>query len=130
MNPFMTYPNAPDLGIWIPFKQSIRSGHRILGKFKAPCLDIDRHNPAMITVFDLLANLSFIDLVATSSKFFFAVAELINCHGLDLISTLSLHFNSHDRRLNRDRGFGQGCEEKEYWGFFRQPNLRAIDLTI
>jgi hypothetical protein len=68
--------------------------------FKVSCFKIDRHNLAMITFFDLRSNLRFIDFITTPSKFFFAISGLSNCHGFDLASTVSFHFNLSDRLQN------------------------------
>jgi hypothetical protein len=37
--------------------------------------------------------LRFINLITTSSEFFFAVAGLTNCHLLDPVATFALYFN-------------------------------------
>jgi hypothetical protein len=46
----------------------------------------------MISLFDLGAHLRFMDLIAPSGKFFFAIARLSNGHGLNLVSTVVLSF--------------------------------------
>jgi hypothetical protein len=61
--------------------------------FKRSSLNIDRHDLAMITFFDLWANLRLINLITPSSKLFFAVAGLgINLRRDKLYSGLSGHF--------------------------------------
>jgi hypothetical protein len=54
----------------------------------------NRYYLAMIALLDLLAHLRLVNLITTSSKLFFAVAGLSNCHRLDLVSTEPLYFSS------------------------------------
>jgi hypothetical protein len=60
-------------------------------QLQTPLSHIDRHNLPIIAFLDLSANLRLINLIATSSELFFAVAGLSNCHRLDLVSTVPLH---------------------------------------
>jgi hypothetical protein len=60
-------------------KQAIGGGYDIICNFKGTRFNIDRGNFAVIKVLNLRLYLSFIDLVATSSEVFFAVARMWNC---------------------------------------------------
>ena len=42
----------------------------------------NRNNFLMIAIFDILSYVRFVDLIATSGKFFFAVSRLSDCHSL------------------------------------------------
>jgi hypothetical protein len=64
-----------------------------LASSKAPVSISIRHNFATIAFLDVGAHLRFINLIAPSSEFFFAVTELINCHEIDLVSTVPLYFS-------------------------------------
>jgi hypothetical protein len=58
---------------------------------KSSCLNVDRHNLAILTFLNLLAHLRFINLTITSGEFLFAVAGLSSNHQrLNLISTVTL----------------------------------------
>jgi hypothetical protein len=90
-------PNKPSLSIGVFGKKMIGCGHDIVSHLKRTCFDVYRHYLAMITFLDLLAHLRLVNLITTSSKLFFAVAGLANCHRLDLVSTVPLYLNLDDR---------------------------------
>lgn len=58
-----------------------------------PQFQFDRYNLSMIAFFDLRSYLRFIYLIATASKFLFAVVGFSNCHGPTIIATIAFHFN-------------------------------------
>jgi hypothetical protein len=97
MNGTIADPHNPRLGIWQTLIKLSRGYHRIVRKLEGSGFDVNRHYLAMIAFLDLLAHLRFINLITTSSKLFFAVAGLSNCHRLDLVSTVPLYFNLSDR---------------------------------
>jgi hypothetical protein len=92
----MPNPDKPSLSIGVLGKKMIGCGHDIVRYLKGSSFNVNRHNLAMIAFLDLLAHLRLINLIATSSKLFFAVAGLSYCHRLDLVSTLPLYFNLDD----------------------------------
>jgi hypothetical protein len=79
-----TNANDPNLSIGVTSFKAIASHNFTLIDFKIFGFDIDRHNLAMITFLDLGSHPSFINLVPSSSKFFFAVLWLSNCHRRNL----------------------------------------------
>jgi hypothetical protein len=80
----------PNLSLWVMGFKAIAGSNLTRVNLKGSGFEVNRYNFSMIACFDLRAHLSFIKLVTTSSKFFFAVAGLPNSHQLDLVSTLSL----------------------------------------
>jgi hypothetical protein len=96
MNGTIADPHNPGLGIWQTLIKLSRSYHRIVRKLEGSGFDINCHNLAMITFLNLLAHLRLVNLIATSSKLFFAVAGLSNCHWFDLVSNEPLHFSFID----------------------------------
>jgi hypothetical protein len=91
-----TNANYPNLSIGVTDFETIASSNFALIHFKIPGFDVDRYNLTTIAFLDLRSHLSFINVIATSSKFLFAVARLSNCHGFDLVATLSLHFSRRE----------------------------------
>jgi hypothetical protein len=81
----------------------------------------------MIAFLNLLAHLILINLIATSSKFFFAVAGELNSHRLDLISTLSLQLNPEQCR--GDRESNEGEQTRSCWVSFLNPTYKIGDRT-
>lgn len=63
--------------------------------------NVDRYSLAVITFLDLGAHLRFINLIATSSKFFFTVTKLSNYHGVDLDRNVSSTFYPGLRKGDR-----------------------------
>jgi hypothetical protein len=93
----MPNPDKPSLSIGILGEKVIGCSHDVVCHLKGSSFNIDRHYLAMIAVLNLLAHLRLINLITTSSKLFFAVAGLSDCHWLDLVSTVPLYFNLGDR---------------------------------
>jgi hypothetical protein len=96
MDSAMSDPDTKDLSVWTTYQQLFGGSKAILTHFKRSGFNVDRYNPPMIVCFDLRAHLRFVDFVSTSSKLFFAVAGLSNCHRLDLVATEPLYFSSID----------------------------------
>jgi hypothetical protein len=78
INGAMSNPNYPRLGIGLSLKQSIGCGNDILIDLKISSLDVDRHNFALVSRFDLLSNARLIEILPTASDLFFAVTSLAN----------------------------------------------------
>jgi hypothetical protein len=87
-----TNADNPDLSVRLTSFKAIASRNFALIHLKISGFDVDRNNSAMVAFFDLLAHVRLINLITTSSKFFFAVAGLSNCHRLDLASTIAPPF--------------------------------------
>jgi hypothetical protein len=92
INGAMSDPNNPRLSVGVLLKKSIGCGHDIFIDLKGSSFNIDCHNFALISHFDLLPNAGFIERLPTLSHFFFAITSLANCHRVDLIATLPIHF--------------------------------------
>jgi hypothetical protein len=88
-----TNANHPDLSVRVTGFQAITSGYLTGIDLEGSSFKVDRHNLAMIALFNLLTHLRLINLIATLSKFFFAVAGLPNRHRFDLCSTFLFYFN-------------------------------------
>ena len=67
-------PNSdkPSLSIGIFGKEMLWCGYDVISHFKGSSFNVDSDNFTMIAFLDLRTNLRFIEVVATSSKFFFA----------------------------------------------------------
>jgi hypothetical protein len=55
-------------------------------------MNVDRHNFAIISHFDLLPNARLIECLPTSSHFFFAITSLANCHRFALDRNIASPF--------------------------------------
>jgi hypothetical protein len=53
----MSDPDDPGLGIREASKQAIGGRQDVICDFKGSCLDVDRHDSAMVACFDLSAHL-------------------------------------------------------------------------
>jgi hypothetical protein len=97
VNSAMSDPDAKDLRVWTTYQQLFGGSKAILTHFKRSGFNVDRYNLPIIVCFNLRAHLFFVNFVSTSSKLFFAIAGLSNCHRLDLVSTVPLYFNLSDQ---------------------------------
>jgi hypothetical protein len=61
----MSDPNYPWLSVSVSFKQSVSCGYDIIIDLKISGFDVDRHNLALISGLDLLANARFIERLPT-----------------------------------------------------------------
>jgi hypothetical protein len=93
MNRAMPNPNAKDLCVRATYQQLLGGSQAIVAYFKSPTFNVNRHNPPMMGCFDLRSNLRIVDFMSTSSKLFFAISGLSNCHWIDLVSTVPFYFN-------------------------------------
>jgi hypothetical protein len=88
-------PNAPRLSIRKALEKLIGCTQSIIANLKFTCLDIDRHNLVPVVLLNLKPDFGFIERIAPSGKFFFAISGfplsgvevLSNCHRFDLATT-------------------------------------------
>jgi hypothetical protein len=88
-----TNPHNPDLSIWATGFKAIAGSNLALIDFKISGFDVDRDNLAVVAFLNLLAYLRFINLIAASSKFFFAVPGLSDCHQFYLAAICPFYFS-------------------------------------
>jgi hypothetical protein len=87
-----TDANHPNLSVWATGFKAIAGSNLTCINLKVSSFNVDRHNSAIIPFLDLRTHLSFINLIATSSKLFFAVEGLSSCYRLDLGSKITSIF--------------------------------------
>jgi hypothetical protein len=80
MDPGVTDPNTPNLGLGMVGEKPLRSGQRILSYFKCASLYINGHDLPLVASFDLWTDMLGIDFIATPCMFFFTVAWLPHLH--------------------------------------------------
>jgi predicted RNase H-like HicB family nuclease len=72
------------LSIWVTGFKAITGSYFTRINLKVSCFEINRHNIAMIALFDLRSYLRLIERIAPLGKLFLAISGLSNCHRFDL----------------------------------------------
>jgi hypothetical protein len=93
VNRSVSNPNKPGLCVGMLGKKVIGCSYDIIRNLKGSCFDVDRYNLAMIPLLNLRSHLRLIECIAPLGKLFFATSGLSNCHSLNLVSTVLLHFS-------------------------------------
>ena len=83
---YRTMPNThqPRLRLGTTRKESVRSGKRVVPDLKLARLNVNRHDPADITLFHLRPHLSLVEYLTTSGEFFFTITRLPHFHAIIL----------------------------------------------
>jgi hypothetical protein len=73
--------HEPDLRVRAAGEQLFGRLECLIGDFEIACIDVDRHDSAVIAAFDLRTDLLLVDLRSTASVFFFGQSRLSDAHG-------------------------------------------------
>jgi hypothetical protein len=93
INGAMSDANDPGLSVRLAFKEPICRRYNGFIDFKLSGFDIDCHDFAFVSRFDLLPNARLIEFLPSLSQYFFGITSLANCHRVALGFNLFLQFN-------------------------------------